>query len=279
MLTFKQINAHPALRNYLRGYWLIEAGTSTETLELVPDGYPEIFFTLASSVQIFAGGNRWESYSQAGVIGQVTNRFSFEIAANSRVLYVKMYPWTPAILFNIPAWHLTNDSLEMSALTKDPGFRALSDQVYDTATFEQAVALLDAFFLKKLGGLAFENPFLQFAVRQIYASNGTASIDSLTSHIQASRRYVELLFKQAIGMSPKQYARLIRVKKATMLMQSSNTPAHLQTIAGALNYYDQSHFLKDFKAVVNQTPTQFLQQQRQFSLDDVRAYLGQWDYS
>lgn len=279
MLTFKQINAHPALRNYLRGYWLIEAGAATETLELVPDGYPEIFFTLASSVQIFAGGNRWESYSQAGVIGQVTNRFSFEIAAHSRVLYVKMYPWTPALLFSIPAWQLTNDSLEMSALTNDSGFRTLSDQVYDTRTFEQAVALLDAFFLQKLGGLTFENPFLQFAVRQIYASNGTTSIDSLTSHIQASRRYVELLFKQSIGMSPKQYARLIRVKKATMLMQSSNAPAHLQTIAGSLNYYDQSHFLKDFKAVVNQTPTQFLQQQRQFSLDDVRAYLGQWDYS
>ena len=80
-------------------------------------------------------------------------------------------------------------------------------------------------------------------------------------------------------MSPKQYARIIRVKKASMYMLDPGFTGNLQTIADALQYYDQSHFLKDFKAVVRQTPTAFLQQQPNFPIEGIKAYLGQWDYS
>ncbi|MBP8239813.1 MAG: helix-turn-helix transcriptional regulator [Saprospiraceae bacterium] len=279
MLTFTQKKSNPALRHYIHSYWLIEAGDKPEILALVPDGYPEIFFTLQGSVQIFSGGKNWQQYSAAGVIGQVTNRFSFGMAAFSKVLFVKLYPWTPAALFRLPTWHLNNEAQEIAVLTNDPAFRLLTDQVYSTENIDRSVALLEAFFLKKLASAAHESPFLQHAVRQIYASNGAVCIDTLTQKIHASRRYVEILFKEKIGLTPKQYARLIRVKKATIMMLNPDFSGQLSSIASSLNYYDQSHFLKDFKAVVQQTPTGFLQQQLNFQLADVESYLGQWDYS
>lgn len=279
MLQFTQKQPHPALRHYLRGYWLIEAGDTMETLELVPDGYPEIFFTLAASVRIFSGGKRWQQHAQAGLIGQTSGRFAFEPAAGSRVLYVKLYPWAPAALFHIPAWQLTDVALEMEAVSSDPAFRNLSDQIYTAENFDQATTLLDAFFLKKMASVSGKMPYLPFAVQQIYASNGTVGMDQLTTRVHASRRYLEKIFKEGIGMSPKQYARIIRVKKASMYMLDPGFTGNLQTIADALQYYDQSHFLKDFKAVVRQTPTAFLQQQPNFPIEGIKAYLGQWDYS
>lgn len=279
MLDFKQCKPHPALQNYIRGYWLIEAGNKDEVLELIPDGYPELFFTFEGSIQIFEGGKRWSRYAQAGLIGQTTHRFTFETTAFSKVLYVKLYPWTPYSLFKVPSWELNNNVLEVGAVGQSPEFRLLSEQIYASENFEQATALLDTFFLKKLAEKTAESPFIRFAVNQIFASNGTASIQSLTDQIKASRRYVEKLFKEEIGISPKQYARLIRVKKATICMLDDQFNGQINTISAGLDYYDPSHFLKDFKAVVQQTPTEFLQQKLNISKEGREAYLRQWDYS
>ena len=124
-----------------------------------------------------------------------------------------------------------------------------------------------------------ECPFLNFAIQKIYNSNGTTSIDGLRQNIAASRRYVEKLFKKSIGLTPKRYARLIRVKKASILMQHEDFDGSIAGVAAALDYYDQSHFLKDFKMVVRKTPTQFLKTQAAMPMEGVGEYLRQWDYS
>jgi AraC-like DNA-binding protein len=279
MLHFTQKQPHPALRQYIRSYWLLEGGSQAERLELVPDGYPEMFFTLQSSIKIFRDDNQWSAFAPAGIIGQVTQKFYFETAANARVLYVKMYPWAPAALFKMPGNTLTNVSLDMAAISHHAVDRNLANRIYDTTSLDEAAQVLDAYFLQKLSVVANNSSFLQYAVRQIFASNGTVGIDRLTENIHASRRYVEKLFHREIGLGPKQYARLIRVKKATMYMLEPGFNGQLTDIAHALNYYDQSHFLKDFKSIVQQTPTSFLQQCPDFSLSDLDSYLRQWDYS
>ena len=63
-------------------------------------------------------------------------------------------------------------------------------------------------------------------------------------------------------MSPKQYARLIRVKKASILMAGNSFMGNIGAVATNLHYYDQSHFIKDFKTVIGQTPSQYLKEQR-----------------
>jgi AraC-like DNA-binding protein len=279
MFRFTTLKAHPALRDLIRGYWLIESGPQPERLELVPDGYPEMFFTLGGSMQIFSEKNRRTAFSPAGLIGQATGRFAFESSAFSRVFYVKLYPWTPRVLFGVPAWKLNDTVSDVFGLTGDAEFRALNRQVYAAAGLPEIVGLLDAFFLKKAGERPRENAFLQFAIRQIYASNGTVSIDSLLCRIRTSRRYLEKTFREYVGMSPKEYAQIIRVKKASMYLLDPRFRGNILEIANRLDYYDQSHLLKDFKAVVHQAPSEFLRSQLNISEDDVLAYLSQWDYS
>lgn len=279
MFRLTPIKAHPGLRDLIRGYWLIESGPHPERLELVPDGYPEMFFTLGGAMQIFSEKNRRTAFSPAGLIGQATGRFAFESSAFSSVFYIKLYPWTPRVLFGIPAWEINDAVVDVIDLTGDAEFRTLNQQVYAAGDTAEIVGLLDAFFLKKAGECRRENAFLQFAIRQIYGSNGTVSIDSLLSRIRTSRRYLEKTFREYVGMSPKEYAQIIRVKKASMYLLDPRFQGNILEVANRLDYYDQSHLLKDFKAVVHQAPSDFLRSQLNISEDDVLAYLSQWDYS
>lgn len=281
MLHFTQYKPHPALRGHLSGYWLIEGGAASETWQLVPDGHPELFFVLSESVAMrqFLGKQCWCSKSEGGLIGQTTGRFTIEPTPFSRTLYVKMYPWVPQSMFGLPAWESNDSALEFGSLVNGASFRALGERLRNLPDLTAMGAVLDAFFLKMLPILSNETPFVRFATQRIYHTNGTVSMDALRGHIQASTRHIEKTFKQYVGMPPKQYAQLIRIKKASMWLADPRFKGKIGQVAHALDYYDQSHFLKDFKAVAHQTPSQFLQQQLNFSKEDVIAYLGQWDYS
>ncbi|MBK6998042.1 MAG: helix-turn-helix transcriptional regulator [Lewinellaceae bacterium] len=282
MLKFTQKKPHHNLQNYIRSYWLIQSEGVEEPLDLlVPDGYPEMFFVLNESLKMpqFSGEKYWPEHTDAGLIGQATAPFAFQPAPFSKMLFVKFYPWTPQQLFGIPSWQLNDLAIDLGAATTDPAFRQLNQRVCSSQNLTDMVTLLDAFFLKKLAYAPADNSFLAFAVRQIYASNGAISIDQLTQHAHASRRYVEKIFKEKIGMSPKQYARMIRVKKASMYLMDPRFNFNIREIACHLDYYDQSHLLKDFKSVMGQSPSVYLQQKISFSESDLLSYLDQWDYS
>jgi AraC-like DNA-binding protein len=282
MLTFVQKKPHPQLADYIRSYWLVEGDDTDETLALVPDGYPELFFVLSGSLRMqqFSGEKTWQNHDEGGLIGQASGRFAFESAARTRLFCVKLYPWTPHGLFGVPTWQLNNAALEISALSTQPDHRQLTERVQQAAHLNDIVALLDTFFLQKIPHVkSDDSAFLRHAIRQIYASHGTVGMDDLTRQVRASRRYVEKIFREKIGLAPKQYARIIRVKKASMYLLDPRCSGQVREIVHRLDYYDQSHLLKDFRAIVGQTPTEFLRGQLNFSDDTVRAYLDQWDYS
>ena len=278
MVQFRRLNTTPALREYVHGYWDIQAGHQPEVLDLVPDGHPEIAIMLKSNIQLNVGEHT-QFFPKIGLLGQLSERCFLLLNPGDRVIYVKLYPWTPFLLFRTPCSDLLNRVTDIEALTSERQFRQLVRDITNTDDILEISALLDAFFVKKLDALQQKNPFIAFAVRQIYCSSGTLGVEQLTSNIHASRRYVEKLFKTQIGMTPKQYARLIRVKKASLMLLNENIWESIGDVATELNYYDQSHFLKDFKAVARRTPSSFLRQQGNLSLDGVEAYLDQWDYS
>lgn len=248
---------------------------------MVPDGYPELFFILNESLKMqqFSGEKQWAQHKEGGLIGQATGQFAFQPTPFSKMLFVKLYPWTPKLLFGIPTWQINNQALDMGAITPDPAFRELSERVGCAQNLTDIAILLDAFFLKKLTEIKGHNSFVEFAVRQIFSSDGTISVDRLTSQVHASRRYVEKVFKDKIGISPKQYAQIIRVKKISMYMLDPRFNFNIREISNRLEYYDQSHLLKDFKAIMGQTPSTYLQKQIIFSTPDLLSYLDQWDYS
>ncbi|WP_218028277.1 helix-turn-helix domain-containing protein [Nocardia yamanashiensis] len=80
-----------------------------------------------------------------------------------------------------------------------------------------------------------------------------ASITALASELAISERQLRNLFTTGIGVSPKHFARITRVRQ--LLTAAADTPwADRATAAG---YYDQSHFAADFRAIMGTTPGRF----------------------
>ena len=91
----------------------------------------------------------------------------------------------------------------------------------------------------------------------------TLRLPQLLEDLGFSERQLERRFKRSVGVSPKTYLRVRRFNEAVRLMKTGSYPT-LTDVAHALNFSDQSHFIRDLKAFTRITPRDIFQRVSQF---------------
>lgn len=95
------------------------------------------------------------------------------------------------------------------------------------------------------------------AVSRIQLADGQHPIQHLFESIGLGQRQLERQFSRWLGMSPKQFSRLQRIRLARDLLKAPKHTASLTDLALQAGYYDQAHFIHEFKQVVGLTPGQY----------------------
>jgi transcriptional regulator GlxA family with amidase domain len=92
------------------------------------------------------------------------------------------------------------------------------------------------------------------AVAAILAKKGNVAIDVVGKRAGASPRNLGRLFEQFVGMSPKRFARVVRVQAALRRLGADpDTP--LATLALELGYADQAHLTRELRALTGARPS------------------------
>ena len=89
------------------------------------------------------------------------------------------------------------------------------------------------------------------------ATKGNASINAILKSDLTKRRQLERKFINQIGISPKQLGKVIRLQTALKLLLNQQSE-NLTQIAYESEYYDQAHFIHDYKTFAGLTPTAVL---------------------
>jgi AraC-like DNA-binding protein len=94
---------------------------------------------------------------------------------------------------------------------------------------------------------------VRHALRVLELSAVVPSVDALTKLLGTSTRQLRRAFADVVGLSPKQYLRILRFQRARRLAAQSAAP-RWSSIASAVGYFDQAHMINDFRALSGQTP-------------------------
>ena len=95
----------------------------------------------------------------------------------------------------------------------------------------------------------------------MFHSHGQLKISNLCNTMNISRQYFHQYFKEKIGLAPKSYAKIIRLRHTVDMIYNNKAKSQTQ-IALDMGYFDQSHFIYDFKSILNQTPKSFFKQKQ-----------------
>lgn len=138
-------------------------------------------------------------------------------------------------------------------LGRNMGLDRLSDRLMAAKDHEQRVRLVEDMLLSRLEDLRPDRQ-VAAAVDMIERAGAMVRIDDVAREIGLSQSALERRFRRLVGASPRKFASLVRLQGILRLMESG---ADLTTVAHAAGYYDQSHFIKDFKRFTGLAPGAF----------------------
>lgn len=152
-------------------------------------------------------------------------------------------------LLGINAAALTNNWVELHEFSAGD----LNMQLLEAKNEQVRLTLLTNFLASKLKQAAAYDSLIQESLRIIHNNVSCVTVKYLFECLNLSERQFEKRFNQTVGLNPQFYIRLKRFNKAVRLMQTRRFEK-LTDLAHHLNFYDQSHFIRDIKAFSGVTP-------------------------
>lgn len=127
-----------------------------------------------------------------------------------------------------------------------------------TSFTQQRIKIIETFLLNKINEKATIDNIVKSTIDALFLTNGNSSINTILKENLSKRRQLERNFMKQIGISPKQLGKVIRLQAALKMLLNHKTET-LTQIAYENDYYDQAHFIKDFKEFTGINPKEFLE--------------------
>lgn len=175
----------------------------------------------------------------------------------SRLFTIYFTPTGFYHLFGIPAFHFTN-VFEEDSYACNRHLEELHTQLTESEGRFQMVHYCEAFLLEQLSKRKMKDSFRCMLAMSSFMSrnNENCSVEKMAYTANMSMKTFERHFIEQVGASPKVFARVLRFNKA-MAAKMNNFRLSWTSIAHDCGYYDQMHFIRDFREFSGTTPTDF----------------------
>lgn len=253
--------AYPStkLKPYIKQYWSLEYELDKGlqySQRIIPSGLPELIFYVDKRPN--AQNRNLEGNALLNV--QQNDYYDLIISENLSIFSVTFQPYGIRQFLNLPLHELQNQSISLSHINKE--WTNLAEQkLEESKSFQGRVEIIEAHLLRLLYINLNQRDFLRMShtVELIRQAKGNIDINTLADNACLCRKQFERKFSETIGISPKQYLKIIRFQYAIHI-KSKTTDKKLTELAYESGYYDQSHFICDFKKFSGLTPKQLFDQ-------------------
>lgn len=241
------------LRGWISSYYVFEADAPflTDTLRAE---LPQVRFLYAGRGSFSYGGAPAVPLPQAALCGPTNVAVDFEARGPLKIFGAGLLPAGWAALVGAGAHEFSDSVTDLEAVAGPVARRAL-DRMGEARSHREVVAAADAFFL--LLSMQAKPPPMWFtrAADEWLASSINPDVNALVEMTGMSSRQIERLALKVYGASPKLLSRKYRALQAAVRL-GLDPDAGWEAAAGGV-FYDQSHFIRDFKTFVGMTPSQF----------------------
>lgn len=211
-----------------------------------------IIFYLGSPIRAKKlGESSFEQQPSCLVVGPQLTPVEIELSKDHRAVMIGFQPGGLFRFLGIPMSEIFDDGID-GCYILDNEISHLIDQLRETQKPEEINMKVQAYFLKKIMEIQDLLPFDQ-AVRKLMHTESFMVMDDVAGKACLSLRQFQRKCHERLGMPPKLYARIARFSKAYRMFEANQqlTWSHISHQCG---YFDQMHFIKDFKEFAGVTP-------------------------
>jgi AraC-like DNA-binding protein len=246
------------LAPYIKRYWAIENVLDKGEVcvqRIIPTGLTELMLYFTPRPKILTENK--DLSDNVALYGHQNDFYDMKLTGELSVFSVAFQPQGLMQFFNFPLNEICNRNVSLKDINGQAG-RDLEEKMNMATTFQQRVSIVETYLSEWL-----KNNFDDFKFRRInYITTlikqtyGNINIARMASEACLSRKQFERIFAEHVGISPKQYLKIIRFQSA-LFQKQRNKNLNMTELSYESGYFDQSHFINDFKALSGLTPKQY----------------------
>lgn len=258
-MKYQTFQPHSDLESLVSCYWTLEVPSenNVEKQRIIPDGCIEMAFILGDDIKRYTTENEFILQPRAMVLGQTIEPFYIEPTGYVNTFAIRFYPYGFANFVSMPIKDLANKETPIELLFGANTAKELEHNIIRAKDSKQRIEIIEIFLSEKLNDQTTIDNIVKKTVDALLSSKGTESITTILKEDLSKRRQLERNFKKQIGVSPKQLGKVIRLQTALKMLLNKKTD-NLTSIAYESEYFDQAHFIKDFKEFTGINPKEFL---------------------
>jgi AraC-like DNA-binding protein len=242
------------LKKYIKNYSVVETSNAVDympSVRVFPYGNVVMVFHYGSPSK-FKKANANEYIEPRLVIcGQQSSYYDLSLSGKTGMVFVTFKPHGVKPFFKFPVSELLNENLSMWDLIKEEAIE-LEDKLLYSKTNEQRIIHLENFLMKRLIlNKDFER--VEHAVKLIENTKGQIKTRSVAQEVFLGIKQFERVFFQNVGLKPKQFISIVKFQSVIQMKKEKNK-INMYQLAFDNGYYDQSHFIHDFKNLTGLSP-------------------------
>ena len=243
---------------FLKNIYVLTNGDKEHCYGCVPNGEIGISIVVAGQSHINLSGE-WIAQSSANVYGLIDKVQFHKMSAGYREINIGFDPqYLQLFLEDNMSSLLKRQSTELYDLFDRPTADRLYHGLSNAETDDEILDIVEFFLEHQLIEESVDPRILK--AYDLICHHGVWNIEQVSQMVNVSSATLRNLFRDKVGITPKELVKITRLKQ--VLHTKEHTDESLTSLAYKLNYYDQSHFIHEFKQAIGLTPKQYFENEK-----------------
>ena len=236
--------------------WENEKADRSFSVESPPTAYTAIVFNYADDYYVSTIKVHKQKVPKQFIVGQLTHSYTLHLPGKIGVAAIVFKPSGIASIFSTGMFAFTEERADLKVLLEKEIIESTAGEIRSAKDAREKANCLEKFLMHYYATNKPVPDLIDRAANIIVEDHGQVNINDLCNELFISRRQFERRFLQKVGLSPKYYARLRRISYLCAEMAGKEN-VNWQDLYYDLDYYDQSHFIKDFTSFTGRSPSDY----------------------
>ena len=225
-------------------YSFIPSNNINNIVTIVPDGCIDIIFQCSNNCK-------------ASIYGTVLKCGTSEFIKGEYYFGIRFLPGQAVLPEKLSIGELIESEVSLRDVLNN---KELIEKILSSRDFKYQINIFMKEYLKSYIDRCQLRDLKKYLIDEILSSKGNIKIETLSEECGYSTRYINKIFTDEYGLSPKAFCRMMRFQNFLCNLNEKDQYSDITDIALDAGYFDQSHLYKDFRGFTNLTPKRYLKE-------------------
>lgn len=265
MIEYCEFYPAAPLRDFIKCYWLLSSNEKNVRISdrILPCGCIDILFQKERSLLAHLSPGGVGLLLPQFIIGpQFTEGFILSMMGKVKIFGIRIHSHAAKSFFGFPVTELNQSIWPVDEILSSD-YYSVAEQVVNAFLIEESLELLNDFFMKKVSSFSIPDPAIKNICFDIIKNKGDKRLKEIFMGYNETEQTLRARFLKQVGLWPKDFLRISRFLHAVSLDNViSCKKKSLTDIALSAGYYDQAHFIRDFREITGMSPGQYFKSER-----------------